>query len=316
MVKDTGPIELFQDSVRLHHVFEETTQPFRLDLWRYCVSLTGSQWDGEDLFQETLIKAYGSLFQRAYSPTNIKSYIFRMATNQWIDECRKRKIALDEWTDEEGAVEQTYDSFELTLGVTFLTTILTPRQAAALLLVDVLGFHAGEAAGMLQTSVQSIYSSIKRARNKLAERKNDMKDFSISAHSSEQEKVIQAYLNAMQEGDVEGVLALYSDHITNDTRPGFQEFTKEEVRKGSLQYGFSALHAERRLLWGRHVMIKLVDTEAGPALHDVQFQQVEDGKIVYHRSYFFCREFLTEAAKELNVAVQRRKPPVDWSHID
>jgi len=312
MAEKMNPADLFNDSISLHRLFEESTEPFRMNLWRYCVSLTGSPWDGEDLFQETLTKAYGTLYQRAYCPTHLKSYVFRIATNEWINQCRKQRIPVDESHNSEEIGEIPNDSLDITLGVTLLTSVLPPRQAAALLLVDVLGFTAGEAAGMLQTTVQSIYGAIKRARKKISESQGEMKEMRIPETSPEREKMIQAYLKAMHDGDVEAVLALYSDHITNDARPGFQEFSNDEVRNGSLLHGFATMHAEECMLWGRPVIMKMADAEDGPALHDIQYQKVEDGKIVYHRSYFFCREFLSEAAKALNVPMQWNKPPVNW----
>jgi RNA polymerase sigma-70 factor (ECF subfamily) len=58
------------------------------------------------------------------------------------------------------------------------------------------------------------------------------------------------------------------------------------------------------------VLSKNKDKEA---IHDSQFHEVENGKIVALKSYFFRKEFLLAASCELGLNVQLVKPPVDWS---
>lgn len=72
--------------------FEQLTLPYVPELRRYCMKLAGSAWDGEDLLQETMIKAQRR-FRRGPERELTKPYLYRIAANAWFDICRRRKIA-------------------------------------------------------------------------------------------------------------------------------------------------------------------------------------------------------------------------------
>lgn len=67
------------------------------------------------------------------------------------------------------------------------------------------------------------------------------------------------------------------------------------------------------LLWGRPVILVLSKKKDKEAIHDIQFHDVENGKIVALKSYFFRKEFLLAATCELRLNAQLVKPPVDWN---
>lgn len=305
-------MKLIESNRMVHQQFEMLIKPLREELWRFCTYITGSVWDGEDLFQETLIKAYGMLHQR-YHPTNPKSYLYRVATNTWIDQCRKMKLKLGELTEEIIMAEDETDSLEVEDALYSIASILPPRQAIAILLIDVFQFKADEIAGMLNTTRGGVYASVQRARATLAN--NAAQHSTVASHftHSQDRKIIKSYIEAFNRGDIETLISLFSDQALNETTPGFQEYSKDEMKSGSLQGGsLDAIYAEERTLWGREVIITLARTDNGIALHDVQFQETENGKIVCHKSYFFCKEFLFAAAKELDIPIQLKKLPVNW----
>lgn len=70
--------------------FLRLIEPHRPDLWRYCLRLTGSAWDAEDLVQETLMKAFARLTW--WEPVDARPYLFRIASNTWIDGLRRQRI--------------------------------------------------------------------------------------------------------------------------------------------------------------------------------------------------------------------------------
>jgi len=82
----TNELEQLEHSTReLQRKFNDVIAPDREALWRYCMLLTKSPWDAEDLMQETLLKAYASLAQ-LFQPIYPKPYLFRIASNTWIDQ--------------------------------------------------------------------------------------------------------------------------------------------------------------------------------------------------------------------------------------
>src|SRR5689334_18800903 len=87
--------------------FLDMIEVVRPALWRYCLRLTGSPWDAEDLVQDTLVRAFGRLAQN-WQPTNPRSYLFRIATNGWLDSRKAAPmLAIDDAADGGGASDET-----------------------------------------------------------------------------------------------------------------------------------------------------------------------------------------------------------------
>ncbi|MCM3671264.1 sigma-70 family RNA polymerase sigma factor [Mesobacillus maritimus] len=297
---------------KLKNRFEEMIQPFSSDLWNYCRYVTGSPWDGEDLFQDTMIKSFGLLPQQWDKVIDKKSYLFRIATNTWLDQCRKRKReigSLDENAEERIDFTDTLILEEVLIS---LQKHLTPKQTTSFLLFDVFHFNADEVAGIVKSTPGGVYATVQRVRKKI-----QLIDFSKPKQGKTVEKAnnetIKAYLKAFNDGDLEGMLSLYSDHAQNEAYLGFQEFNKNEIRKGSLRFGLPGHTAEEVILWNKPVIIVFSNAGEAPEIHDIQIHEVENGKIVSSKSYFFRREFIFAAATDLGFKVQMVKPPVNWS---
>ncbi|WP_047982317.1 RNA polymerase sigma factor [Ornithinibacillus contaminans] len=308
--------QLFVEKSReLREEFSNLIISFREDLWNYCRYLTGSAWDGEDLFQETLLKAYGGFYQ-VWQPENPKSYLYRVATNTWIDHCRREKRIVGSLEDIDEPSEAFVDNLELEFALEHLVNHFTPRQVSVFLLVHVFKFKADEVASIVKTTRGAIYSTIRRMEKRLSKldlNTNPVLDETTANTLTESQKeVIQKYIQAMNDGNLEGVFSLLSDHLHHEASLGFQEFSKEAIRKGSMQHGLPPYRAEEHCLWGRFVILKIVDSENGPLIHDIQYQDVENDKIVYHRSYYFRKEFIVAAAIELGMTPELDKFPIDW----
>jgi RNA polymerase sigma-70 factor (ECF subfamily) len=63
--------------------------PLRPSLPRYCLRLTGSVWDAEDLVQDTLLRVFGLLGKVSADLENPRAYLARTATHLWIDRIRR-----------------------------------------------------------------------------------------------------------------------------------------------------------------------------------------------------------------------------------
>ncbi|MFD2925700.1 RNA polymerase sigma factor [Halobacillus naozhouensis] len=146
--------------------FEAAIKNYIPDLQKYCLSLTKSKWDGGDLMQDTLAKAYKDWI-RSQKPI-VKAYLFRIASNTWIDGHRKTKIKeelgkdLSVFSQKETSIsDPVYRAIEL------LLRELSPKQRVVMLLVEGLGLTAKETAEMLSASEGSIKATLHRARKKV-----------------------------------------------------------------------------------------------------------------------------------------------------
>ncbi|WP_270181348.1 RNA polymerase sigma factor [Alkalihalobacillus sp. CinArs1] len=288
--------------------FDGLIEEYKQDLWNYCRYITGSPWDGEDLFQETILKAFGGLYQR-WHPTNPKSYLYRVATTTWIDHCRKQKRIVGTLEEGDMPTEEFSDRLDVEEALTHLANLFTPRESATFLLKEVFSFSAKEVAGIVRTTPGAVYASVRRMKEKLRETSLEERSKESVDHNN---PVIKKYLKALSDGDVEAVLSLFIEEAQNDVGLGFQEYSKNEMRSGSMQFGLPGFRAEPLVLWEKPVIVVFYEDEEGAKIHDIQYQEVENNKIVYHRSFYFRKEMIFAAAKELGFQPQVNKPAAEW----
>jgi RNA polymerase sigma-70 factor (ECF subfamily) len=96
---------------------------------------------------------------------------------------------------------------------------LAPKQRAALLLVDVLGFSAAEAAETLDTSAASISSALQRARAALSDRNLTASPDLTPDLTEAQQQLLSSYVSAFERYDVEGLTALLRQDATLSMPP-------------------------------------------------------------------------------------------------
>lgn len=130
--------------------------------------LTGTPWDADDLYQETIIKAMKAKKTFLQHPTP-KAYLFRIASNAWIDECRKRKADIGLPDNHENIVFNT-DTYSVDVSdcLEYLVTAIPPFQAVAVLLVDVFNYTTREVARMLGNTEGAVKAALHRARKRLS----------------------------------------------------------------------------------------------------------------------------------------------------
>ena len=178
--------------------FRQMTEPYRRELEVHCYRMLGSFQDAEDALQDTLLTAWQGLggFEGRAS---LRTWLYRIATNRCLNARRSASrrpakewdvpdyeppeptrlgevVWLEPYPDvlTEGAIDVPRGPdarFEQTesISLAFVTALqlLPPRQLAVLILRDVLGFHANEVADMLDSTVDSVNSALKRARASL-----------------------------------------------------------------------------------------------------------------------------------------------------
>jgi RNA polymerase sigma-70 factor (TIGR02960 family) len=200
--------------------FRALTEPHRRELHVHCYRMLGSFLDAEDALQDTLLAAWRGLdgFEGAAS---IRTWLYRIATNQCLNARRaaSRRPA-KEW-DIPGVeppeptrlgevvwLEPYPIERAEAISLAFITALQTlpPRQVAVLILRDVLEFHASEVAEMLDTTVQSVNSALKRARAGMAGRRED-------APPASEEAIVAEFVRAYEAADLDAVVALLTDDV-------------------------------------------------------------------------------------------------------
>lgn len=214
--------------------FRDLTEPHRRELLVHCYRMLGSLTDAEDVLQETLLAAWRGLggFQQRSS---VRAWLYRIATNQCLNALRAagrrpavelvpphdwpRPTARDEipWlqplpdtmldgiADTAPGPDVRYQAVE-SVRLAFVAAVqrMPPRQAAALLLRDVLGFGADEVADMLGASHTAIKAMLQRARAAVDQRR----DRGATDGSAD---VAQLFADAFVAADVDRVVALLTD---------------------------------------------------------------------------------------------------------
>jgi RNA polymerase sigma-70 factor (TIGR02960 family) len=225
--------------------FQELIEPHRRELLVHCYRMLGSFQDAEDVLQDTLLAAwqgFGGFEGRA----SLRTWLYRIATNRCLNARRSAsRRSAKEW-DVQGveppeptrigevvwlepfpaaALEGTMDvplgpeaRYEQTesISLAFVTAlqVLPPRQLAVLVLRDVLGFPAKEVADMLDSTVESVNSALKRARAGLQRRPLPTDDREPPASDSRSENAILAkFVRAYESADLDALVALLTDDV-------------------------------------------------------------------------------------------------------
>ena len=150
-------------------------EPHRAELRAHCYRMLGSTHDAEDALQDALLRAWKGL-RRFEGRSSMRTWLYRIATNACLDLMKRRPRPAAEWPEpfpdelfeiEDGVAspDARYEQRE-SVELAFVAALqhLPATQRAALLLRDVLGFSAKEAAAALATTVPSANGALRRAR--------------------------------------------------------------------------------------------------------------------------------------------------------
>jgi RNA polymerase sigma-70 factor (ECF subfamily) len=217
----------------------------RRELEIHCYRMLGSAEDAEDLVQETLLRAWRR--RETFSGrASMRAWLYGIATNACLDALEKRSRRLlphavtgpadplaapppasevgwlepypdrllDEIADTGEAPHETIVARE-TIELAFMVAIqhLPPRQRAVLILRDVLGWSAREAAAMVDSTPVAANSALQRARETLRlhlpERRTDWER--LDTPDVVERSLLERYMAAWDRTDVDGLVALLAE---------------------------------------------------------------------------------------------------------
>jgi RNA polymerase sigma-70 factor, ECF subfamily len=233
--------------------FRRIVEPHRAGLHAHCYRMLGSLHDAEDAVQETLLRAWRGLpdFE---ARSSIGTWLHRIATNACLDAIRRRPrrvlpidygpptepgedeppdpvrepVWIDPYPDRElgipdvtAAPQARYEQREA-VELAFIVALqhLPARQRAVLILRDVLGFSAKEAATILETTLASTNSLLQRARRTVEDRVPETsQQATMRGLGKEARDLVQQFLDAFDRGDIEAILAMLAEDATFEMPP-------------------------------------------------------------------------------------------------
>jgi RNA polymerase sigma-70 factor (ECF subfamily) len=255
MAGDRTPEPALLDAVRRgdEDAFRLLVEPYRAAIHAHCYRMLGSLFDADDALQEALLRAWRAL-PRFQGPQLLRPWLYRIATNVCLDALARRRrrglpiqrgrpadpnhepgepLAAPGWVepypdqalgldDGYASPEARYEQREA-VELAFIAALqhLPAAQRAVLLLRDVLGFSAREAAGTLETTVASVNSALQRARRRVEERM-PARSQQATLRSLGDERVravVAGYLDAWERGDVEALAAMLAEDATFQMPP-------------------------------------------------------------------------------------------------
>jgi RNA polymerase sigma-70 factor (TIGR02960 family) len=208
--------------------------------------MLGSFQDAEDALQDTLLNAWQGLGEFE-GRASLRTWLYRIATNRCLNARRSARrrpakawdvpgveppeptrlgevVWLEPFPD--ALLEGVFDvrpgpeaCYELaeSISLAFVTALqfLPPRQVAVLILRDVLGFHASEVADMLDSTIESVNSALKRARSNPQRRRPPTpgRGSPPASGSPSGDAIVAKFVSAYESADLDALVALLTDDV-------------------------------------------------------------------------------------------------------
>jgi RNA polymerase sigma-70 factor, ECF subfamily len=228
--------------------FRRLVEPHRKELHAHCYRMLGSVHDADDALQDALLRAWRGL-AKFDGRSSLRSWLYRITTNTCLDLISRRpkrvlpidhgpaadpgddlgeplieSVWVEPYADEMLGLEDGYSSPEAryerreSVELAFIVALqhLPATQRVALILRDVLGFSAREAAETLETTVASVNGALRRARKAAAERLTaQSQQVALRALGDDGlGKLVKRYVDAWEQGDVDAILAMLVEDAT------------------------------------------------------------------------------------------------------
>jgi RNA polymerase sigma-70 factor (TIGR02960 family) len=226
--------------------FTDLTERHRRELHVHCYRMLASFDEAEDAVQETFLRAWRS--RGTFDGSSLfRAWLYRIATNVCLDMLRRNSRRLttlhnfsevpwlqpypDALLDEAAPSADLPDAVVVereTIELAFLAAmqVLPPRQRAALIARDVLGWPATETASLLDTSVAAANSAVQRARATMQEHLPARRsEWSAGESSPEERALLERFIEAHERGDAALAVSIAGEdlRITMPPNPFFYE---------------------------------------------------------------------------------------------
>lgn len=214
--------------------FAALTERHRRELHVHCYRMLASFDEAEDAVQETFLRAWRR--RDTFDGSSLfRAWLYRIATNVCLDMLRRRSRRLtamnsfaevpwlqpypDRLLDEIAPSEDEPDSVVVereTIELAFLAAmqVLPPRQRAALIVRDVLGWPAIETASLLEMSVAAANSALQRARATMRDHLPASRaEWSAGKPSAAERALLERFIDAHERGDAVAAVAISAQDL-------------------------------------------------------------------------------------------------------
>jgi len=258
--------------------FLAAVEPLRGALRVHCYRMLGSSHDGDDVLQETLLRAWRAR-DALREPSMLRPWLYRIATNVCLDELKRRpprvlsRDAYPSAADPRGPITPPIEepvwlepmpdtwlvsaeamdpgarySLKESVALAFVAALqcLSAPQRATLLLRDVVGLSAEETAEALETSVAAANSALFRARTAIEDKlgAGGSTAFADSARPVD-EALLARYIRAFEEGDLEDLVAMLHEDVRTTMPPSPMWFDGRAANEAFFRTMFANLTAGR-----------------------------------------------------------------------
>ena len=246
--------------------FDAAMTRHQRELLVHCYRMLGSLQDAEDVLQETMLAAWRGL-DEFEGRSSLRTWLYRIATNRCLNARRAAQRRPARAWDVPGVQppdptqlgevpwleplpdhlaedlphdpEARYERLE-SISLAFVTALqlMPPRQVAVLLLRDVLGFPATEVAQLLDTTVESVTSALKRARASV--QRSRAIGHPPPPRSPAEAALVERFVRAYEAADVEAVVALLTEDVFTSMPPIPFEYVGKDAAARFLSSLFAA----------------------------------------------------------------------------
>jgi RNA polymerase sigma-70 factor (ECF subfamily) len=306
-----------RDDVRLTwQRFLDTFEPLRPELYRYCRYLTRSPWEAEDLVQDTFARGFVTLGTMFHALANPRAWLFRVASNLWIDRTRRAHREHDLLATSSPPPAPAGDTRDSREAAGTLLVQLAPQERAAVVLKDVFDLSLDEIAAALSTTVGAVKAALHRGRGKLVEPDPEaprapapgVLDAFTAAFNARDLPALTALLLDSAITEIVGVVTEYGPETPGDPETGsfagsLTAITTTEHGGVDAQYLADYLagppRCEVRHHRGDTILVFWSDHTGGPAVRAVWTVEIDGDRIARIRNYFFSPDVIAEVCREL-----------------
>jgi RNA polymerase sigma-70 factor, ECF subfamily len=197
--------------------FERLLAELRPRLHRYCARMTGSVIDGEDVLQETLVKAIEA-FPHTGPLANVEGWLFRIAHNAALDFLRRRSRregvqdgdeALETIADPDSEIDRRQAA-----AASLRTLMRLPvAQRSSVILMDVLGHSLEEISEVLESTVPAVKANLHRGRQRLVDLAAEPDDRPPPVLAEDDRQRLAAYVARFNARDFDALRAQLADEV-------------------------------------------------------------------------------------------------------